>query len=391
VRRATLVTFGCKVNQYESQALREELRRDGYTLVAEGEPADLHVVNTCTVTETAAQEALRWVRRVGRRHPAGRIRVVGCAAKTHGAEFARLPGVEAVLPHDPGRLAGDSISDFEGRTRAFVKIQDGCDLNCSFCIIPTVRGPGRQRPAGPIVEEVRRLVERGFAEIVLTGVHLGGYRGLAGLLERLLQVSALARIRLSSLEANEVGDGLLELMAAAPDRLCPHLHLPLQSGDDAILGRMRRRYNAGMFERTVERVAARVPDPAFSTDVIVGFPGEDESSFERTLSLCRRVGFMRIHAFPYSPRGGTDAAAWAQTVSAADKKRRVHALKRLAQEQARAFAARFVGRRVDVLVESDQEGYTERYLPARVPGGRPGQLVRRRAAGADDGVLTLEA
>jgi threonylcarbamoyladenosine tRNA methylthiotransferase MtaB len=407
MRTFAFVTFGCKVNQYESQALRERFARRGMEEVPAERGADLIVVNTCTVTEVATAEARRVVRRLARRFPFAEIAVTGCAADSHREEFLGLPGVRRVVTHDqkaaladdPRLTPGDtapsifelSISRFDGHTRAFLKVEDGCDLNCSFCIIPKVRGRAVSRPLESAVEEARRLVGNGYREIVLTGVHLGSYgKDLAGrsllpdLVERLLGLRGLGRVRLSSIEANEITDPLLGLMAAEP-RFCPHLHLPLQSGDDEILRAMRRRYNVRQFRAACDRVAERVPDPGLTTDVIVGFPGEGERHFENTLAVCRAVGFSRIHIFPYSRRRGTDAAR-RPDLPGRVKKERLRRLERLAGELADAFARRFLGREVEVLVERDGAGYTERYLKARAAGA-PGTLMRGRAERVDHGEL----
>jgi len=400
------VTFGCKVNQYESQALRERFSRKGLTEVAAEAGADLFVINTCTVTETATSEARKTVRRLARRFPFSEITVTGCAADSHAPEFASLPGVRRVVTHDakaalcddPRLNPGDSapsifdldISRFDQHTRAFLKVEDGCDLNCSFCIIPKVRGTAVSRPLDRAVDEARRLVENGYQEIVLTGVHLGSYgKDLAGrsmladLVERLLGVPGLRRLRLSSLEANEITDPLIALMAA-DRRFCPHLHLPLQSGDDEVLRAMRRRYNSRQYLASCDRVAERVAEPSFTADVIVGFPGETDEQFGRTLEVCRRVGFSRIHVFPYSRRRGTDAAGMPDLPGRV-KKERLHRLERLAAELTDAYARRFIGRDVEVLLET-QGGYTERYLKARVPG-TPNTIVRVRVERVEHGEI----
>ena len=385
------ITFGCKVNQYESQALRERFSRNGLTEVACDDGADLFVINTCTVTESATAQARREVRQLARRFPFSEITVTGCAADSHREEFLGLPGVRRVVGHDqkasicddPRLAPADSapsifdlaISRFDQHTRAFLKVEDGCDLNCSFCIIPKVRGTAVSRPLDAAVDEARRLVGNGYQEIVLTGVHLGSYGKdlggrpmLADLVERLLAVPGLKRLRLSSLEANEISDPLIALMAA-DRRFCPHLHLPLQSGDDEVLRAMRRRYNARQYLAACERVAERVPDPSFTADVIVGFPGETEERFGNTMDLCRRVGFSRIHVFSYSRRRGTDAAGMPDLPGRVKKDRR-RRLERLSEELTDAYARRFLGREVEVLVEADGGGYTERYLKARAPGPR---------------------
>jgi threonylcarbamoyladenosine tRNA methylthiotransferase MtaB len=396
----SFLTFGCKVNQYESQAIRERMTRRGLQEIPPEQGADLYVVNTCTVTEVAAAEARRAVRRLARRFPSAEFTVTGCAADD---EFLKIPGVRHIVPHprkaalglEPGDTAssifGLSISRFDGHTRAFLKVEDGCDLECSFCIIPKVRGAAASRPLRDAVDEARRLAEAGYKEIVLTGVHLGAYgRDLAGrsllpdLLEGVLGVPGVGRVRLSSIEAGEISDPILDLMAKEP-RLCPHLHVPLQSGDDAVLRAMRRRYNVRQFRAACDRAAERVPDPGLTTDAIVGFPGETEEQFGATMDVCRQIGFSRIHIFPYSRRKGTDAALLPDLPGRV-KKERLHRLEGLARELADAFARRFLGREVEVLVEEDGGGYTERYLRARLPAA-PNTLVRARVERVDHGEI----
>ena len=400
------ITFGCKVNQYESQALRERFSRKGLTEVGPDGAADVFIINTCTVTEAATSDAQRTIRNLARRFPFSEITVTGCAAGSHAAEFLGLPGVRRVVPHsdkaglcdDPRLAPGDSapsifdlaISRFDQHTRAFVKVEDGCDLNCSFCIIPKVRGTAVSRPMDSAVDEARRLIGNGYREIVLTGVHLGSYGKdregrpmLADLVERLLALPGLDRLRLSSLEANELSDPLIDLMAAEP-RFCPHLHLPLQSGDDEVLRMMRRRYNSRQYLAACERVAERVAEPSFSADVIVGFPGETEEQFGNTLDVCRRVGFSRIHVFSYSRRRGTDAAEMPDLAGRVKKERR-RRLERLAGELMDTYARRFLGREVDVLLEVGG-GYTERYLKAHVPGAR-NTIVRARVERIENGEI----
>lgn len=407
-----IVTFGCKVNQYEGQALREDLIRRGYAEVPAEAGADLYVINTCTVTETAYKEAEKLVRKLGRN--GARFTITGCAADSNRRQFLGLPGVRGVVAHnEKHRLAellddrrdvhADArnrdifdlgISKFEGHTRAFVKIEDGCDLKCSFCIIPKVRGGPLSRPMSAILDEVRRLLDAGHREIVLTGVHLGAYGKdlekrcmIPDVVERILKLP-LARVRLSSIEVNEIDDRLIELMASEP-RFCPHLHLPLQSGDDAILRAMRRRYTSRRFLAACERVASRVELPSFTTDVIVGFPGETDAQFERTVDVCRRVGMSRIHLFPYSPRSGTAAADLADDVPRRVKKERMTRLKKVAAQLTQQYCEKFVGREVEILVEQ-AGGYTERYLPARVEG-RQNDLVRATVLEARNGELTCTA
>jgi threonylcarbamoyladenosine tRNA methylthiotransferase MtaB len=415
MKRCAVLTFGCKVNQYESQALRERIRLRGFEIVGPEGPADLYVLNTCTVTETAYAEAARVVRRIHRRSPEAEITVTGCAADSHGDEFLGMPGVRRVVVHDEKsalpllledpRLSPEdlkpsifdlSISSFEGHTRAFLKIQDGCDLHCSFCIIPQVRGASLSRPLEEAVEEGRRLADNGYREIVLTGVHVGsfgkevsGHSLIPDLVGRLLAIPGIARLRLSSIEANEVDDRLIESMRASGGRFCPHLHLPLQSGDEGVLRAMRRRYNPAQFLRTLDRIRARIDEPSFTTDVIVGFPTETDEAFARTMALCRNAGFSRIHIFPYSHRRGTDASRLPDLPGAV-KKARLHELRSLADRLTERYASRFIGREVEVLVEEAEgvaTGYTERYLKATLPSGERNQVVRARARTFRDGGL----
>jgi threonylcarbamoyladenosine tRNA methylthiotransferase MtaB len=412
MKRCAVLTFGCKVNQYESQALQERLKGAGYQVVHPDDEAEVYVLNTCTVTETAYAEAARTVRRIHRRRPEAEIAVTGCAADSNREDFLRLPGVRRVVVHDeksalpllledPRLTPTDlkpsifdlQISRFDGHTRAFLKIQDGCDLQCSFCIIPRVRGANVSRPIDEAVDEARRLADAGYREIVLTGVHVGSFgKDVAGrtlipdLVERMLSIPGLSRVRLSSIEANEVDDRLIETMRDSGGRFCPHLHLPLQSGDAGVLRAMRRRYSPAQFLRTVDRIRERIEDPSFTTDVIIGFPTETDEAFESTLALCRQVGFSRVHIFPYSHRKGTDASRL-DDLPADVKKARHASLQSLADEMTREYASRFVGRDVEVLVEESGTGYTERYLRATVPSGRPNDLVRTRVLAVREGGL----
>ncbi len=330
-RTCRLVTLGCKVNQYETQYAREMLELNGYREAADGEPADLCLVNTCTVTHEADAKGRQAIRRLAHDNPGAAIVVMGCFATRDPQTVARLPGVTKVIT-DKERLAESlrefgvtavpaAITRFDGHQRAFVKVQDGCQLNCSYCIIPHVRPVLRSRPPEDIVAEVRGLVEHGCQEIVLTGVHLGHYgidlsrgrpmdrwRRLWHLLEQLAGLKGDFRIRLSSLEAAEVRDDLVRVLAGHP-RICPHLHLSLQSGSDRILSAMKRRYRRAGFLERCRRLRAALDEPAFTTDVIIGFPGETEADFADTCSLVREAGFCKLHIFSFSPRLGTPAAA----------------------------------------------------------------------------------
>lgn len=409
-----LVTLGCKVNQYETQLVKEALERSGYREACEEESADLCVVNTCTVTGEADSKARQTIRQLARRNPDAKTVVFGCYAANDPTTLEQLPGVVAVvqdnreLPDVFQRFGichwPTGISRFDGHRRAFVKVQDGCILNCTYCIIPHVRPGLRSRSPDDIENEVRRLVANGYREIVLTGIHLGHFgvettRGKSGrapfrlwhLIRRLDRIPGDWRLRLSSLEANEVGD---EFIAAVSDceRLCPHFHLCLQSGSDSVLARMRRRYRVGRFLEKLNRIRGALDNPAFSTDVIVGFPGETEEDFHQTVNTCESAGFMKIHAFPFSPRKGTPAAGFADPIAPDRKKDRIRRLGELERGLARRYYEDLQGRRLQVLVEAKPAsqagrvlGTACRYAPVELPGSLSedlGQLVEVRAVAA---------
>jgi threonylcarbamoyladenosine tRNA methylthiotransferase MtaB len=422
LRTCRLLTLGCKVNQYETQYAKELLEANGYTEAAEGEPADLCVVNTCTVTAEGDAKGRQLVRRLHQHNPAAAIVVMGCYATRDPETVGRLPGVTKVIT-DKARLAEElqpfgvtaipqGIARFDGHQRAFVKVQDGCLLNCSFCIIPHVRPTVCSRPPEEIVEEVARLVEGGYHEIVLTGIHLGHYgidlsRGrptsqwvrLWHLLDRLGRLPGEFRIRLSSLEAAEARDDLIRAMADNP-RVCPHLHLCLQSGSDRILALMKRRYRSVGFLERCRRIRAVLDQPAFSTDVIIGFPGETEEDFAATLRIVREVSFSRIHVFSYSPRQGTAAAELKQTVPPAVVAARRERLLHLEQELADTYHRSLLGRTLHVLVEGPDparpgfvRGTSCRYAPVAFPGYSPALLrkcVPVRAVAVEAGILVAE-
>lgn len=412
-----MTTFGCKVNQYEGQAIQEELVRQGLTPWEEFQNgADAYIVNTCTVTDAAFREGLKLVRKLSRDNPDSLIVVTGCAANSNPEDFRRINGVVVFGNEDKPGIAGYiagkleakpegifnlGISRFPRHTRAFLKVQDGCDLNCTFCIIPAVRGGNQSRAFDDAVAEARRLVESGYREIVLTGVHLGsfgkdrsGRSQLPDLIRAMLKIPELARVRLSSIEINEVSAELIELMKAEPWRVCPHLHVPAQSGSDPVLRDMRRRYNVAQFLKTIDRLRAALPDPSFTTDLIVGFPTETEEHFSATLDFCRRVGFSRVHLFPYSPRQGT-VAAGLPDLPWPLKKERMGRLDRLAAQMSEEYAGLFAGRDVQVVVEQVNgiaRGYTERYVRAQLAssGLAPGSVVRARGVEAHGSVLLCE-
>lgn len=389
------VTYGCKANQYDTQVLREALVRRGWK--EEDRAADLLVVNTCTVTAEAGRKARQLIRRAHREHPRTKICVTGCLAESEPEVLRELPGVEWVLgngeakqpvhflrelgeeftPEELGIPSG--ITEFSGHTRAFLKIQDGCDMACAFCIIPSVRGKSKSRPIPELVAEVERLVEAGYIEIVLCGIHIGHWGRDLGL-ELADLVAALAsatprgadgsdgdfRLRLSSIEATEVSDRLLEVLAREPRRVAPHLHMPLQSGDDEILAAMNRWYGVDEYLGHCERIRAALDRPAFTADVLVGFCGEEDRHFERTLDTVRRAGFARLHVFPFSVRPGTAAEHLGAPPPAPVVRERRAALSELASELQADYRRSLDGAHDSIVLEG-AVGLSGRYQRVRVP------------------------
>ena len=385
-------TLGCKVNQYETELLREGLLKSGFEDVTDGQSADLCVVNTCTVTSEGDSKSRQIIRRMHRDNPEARIVVMGCYATRDPKAVSELPGVTDVvtdkreLPDLMGRFGvvdlPTGISGLANRHRAYVKIQDGCLLNCTYCIIPTVRPEMYSRPMDDVITEVKRLAENGFKEIVLTGIHLGHYgvdfnKGkpksqwtrLSGLVERLCEINDDFRVRLSSIEATEVTRELIEVMKSNPDRVCPHLHVCLQSGSDRILSRMKRRWSRKHIIDRCELVKNELDSPAFSTDVIVGFPGETDADFQDTLDACRQIGFSKIHMFPFSARSTTPAATMADQIPKAIKSQRGKIVRQLESELRLDYFAKLKGRNLNLLVEKVDlknktvSGTTCRYAP----------------------------
>jgi len=416
-----LVTLGCKVNQYETQLVKESLIQNGYREANEGEAADLCVVNTCTVTSTGDSKGRQLIRQLSRNNPGTRTLVMGCYATRDPETISQLPSVFEVvtdkreLPDVLGRLGvvemPTGISHFDGRKRAYVKIQDGCILKCSFCIIPHVRPGLRTRPYQDIEDEVRRLIDNGYKEIVLTGIHVGHYgvettRQKSGLppfrlwhlFRQLDKIPGDWRMRLSSIEAVEVNDSFISA-AADCEHLCPHFHPSLQSGSDKILRRMRRRYSISKFLQKLEKIRDCIDRPAFTTDVIVGFPGETEEDFQQTIQTCQEAGFMKIHVFPFSTRKGTPAAEFPDQVVPQVKKERIERLSTIDRDLAKEYYQSSVGREIEVLSErecKDRPGWfrgtDRRYIPVLFPGTNTdvGQFVNLRGQEATSDCLLAE-
>src|SRR5262245_904689 len=401
------LTLGCKVNQYETELIREGLERAGYRDADEGEKADLCVVNTCTVTAEGDSKSRHAIRKLARENPHARIVVMGCYATRAPDELAKLPNVVEVvtdkreIPDLLGRFGvidiPTGISRFGNRHRAYVKVQDGCLLRCSYCIIPHVRPNFSSRPIEHVLDEVQRLVDNGYREIVLTGIHLGHYGveqnrhkpkndwlRLSNLVRAIANLPGDFRIRLSSIESTEVTRELLDVMAEHPRRIAPHLHICLQSGSDTILRRMRRRWSSRMFVGRCDLVREKLDNPAITTDMIVGFPVETEADFEATCRGSRDFSFSTIHIFPFSPRKGTPAAEMRDMVEPQVKANRCDRLAALEEKLRRDYFRSLIGRRLTVLVEGPGEitpgswvGTSCRYAPVNADrsDAAPGQLI----------------
>ena len=403
-RRIAYRTFGCRLNQYDTEAIRTLVGKGGGREEAAGphEAADVYVVNTCSVTARADATARKAIRRINADHPEAKIVVAGCYAQRAPEELAALPGVALVVgAADRARVAelidriGDGppvvavspistaksfldvpITEMTEHSRAFVKVQEGCNESCTFCIVPRTRGASRSRTPASVLDQVRRLADAGYVEVVLTGVHLGDYgldlperrRMLPDLIERILEIEGVERFRLSSIEPASLGDGIIDLMAGSP-KFARHLHIPFQSGSDAVLARMKRRYRAGEFADLVTGIGERVPGCGIGTDVICGFPGETDEDFLRTFEHVERLPITYVHAFTYSARPGSEAERFTGEVPGEIRKRRTRALKRLSAEKHLRFAERHVGQTVEVLVEPARRagaarvgGWTDNYL-----------------------------
>ena len=390
--------LGCRLNQAEIDQMARQLQQQGHEIVSDPAQAERVIVNTCAVTREATKSSRKLVRELNRANDAAGIAVTGCYAQISPDDIAVLPGVDRVYDNSAKDtlvedLTGEAPAPFDaepieraerlpgaaGRTRAFIKVQDGCDNACTFCVTTVARGRGQSRPAADIVAEIRSLEHVGFREFVLTGVHLGSYGhdlgdrfGLQRLVERILTETDAPRLRLSSLEPWDLSPDFFDLWR--DQRVCRHLHLPLQSGCDATLRRMRRNTTRAEFRALIDAARARIPDVSITTDVIVGFPGETDAEFDESLSFIRQMQFSGMHVFRYSRREGTPAARMRHQVGSAAKKTRSATLRELADEMALAYARRFVGGRARVLWEQvmgasedgfTNVGYTDTYLSAR--------------------------
>jgi threonylcarbamoyladenosine tRNA methylthiotransferase MtaB len=407
-----ITTLGCKVNQYESEAISRELETSEWSSAAKDDPADLCIINTCTVTQKASTQSRQAVRQAIRANPKARIVVTGCYAQTAADELNKIKGVDFVIGHSqkhniasmfdtsekttdipPDTLCSDVRTDHQfqqysqtaygTRTRPFMKIQDGCDAFCSYCIVPYARGPSRSMPLADVLEHIRQLGDNGYHEVVLSGVHLGNFgldlmpkTNLYDLLCRIDEDSLIARVRLSSIEPLELSNDIIKRVSTSP-RFCRHFHIPLQSGDDDILKKMRRPYTRNYFHDLVLKINDGMPDAAVGVDILAGFPGETADAFENTHNLIKALPISYLHVFPFSERPGTPASKFVDKIPTQIIKQRCERMRRLGWEKRKMFYQKFRGQTLDVLIEETTDrrtgllkGVSSNYLPVLIDGSQ---------------------
>ncbi len=361
-------TFGCRVNQVESQAIREDFLRHDFLPTDDFETADICLLNTCTVTHQADKDVEKLIRQISRRNPTARLILTGCYAAAHSAHIREVfPSAQIVGKYELGRVLFNeedicwTVSGHEGHSRAFIKIQDGCDCFCSYCIVPFARNVKRSKPLVDVLTEIKNLVQNGFMEIVLTGINIGNFccpktsAGLAALCEEIAKLPGEFRVRFSSIELQTVTDGVIQAMKNFPTRFCNYFHLPLQAGSDPVLKAMNRHYNTAQYAARVQDLRKNVPGIGIFADVIAGFPTETKENFEETVSFIRTQKLAGLHVFSYSPRPGTKAAGLPQ-LPADEIKRRAEMLRALDKELRADFAASLVNTEQTVFIEEYKEG-----------------------------------
>lgn len=402
-------TLGCKVNQAESETLISAFKEAGLAPASHSTAADLYIINTCTVTQRAAMQSRQAIRQAMRANPGARVMVTGCYAQTAPEEIRRIDGIDVILgntdksrlveyalerigtpyssdrPHTAQQRAPDCLpaSSPDNRSRPLLKVQDGCEAFCTYCIVPYARGPSRSRPQDDIHEAIGKLKASGFCEIVLTGIHLGNYgldlsppTDLLSLLRGIRKAGAIDRIRLSSIEPGEISDMLIRFVAESSSgagRICPHFHIPLQSGDDDILKRMNRPYTSRLFEEQVWKINGLLPDAAIGADILVGFPGESSRAFERTCGLIEQLPVSYLHVFPFSPRKGTPAWDYSDRVPIDIIRERCQTIRELGHRKKIGFYRKFIGRERETIFDARKghlhgflKGVTDNYIPVLV-------------------------
>jgi len=415
----SIVTLGCKTNQFESAAMGEQLQQAGYQQVAFDAGADLVIVNTCTVTAATDSQSRKLIRRARRLNPQARIVVTGCYAQIDPQSLNQLPGVSLVIGNnekgqllqcllentEPGQIQVSDIRDanmieplsltgFEQRSRAFVQIQNGCDAFCSYCIIPYARGRSRSVAVTEVVSQIEKLFANGYPEIVLTGIHIGNYGqdfdpkiDLLTLLQNIAESNFSGQLRLGSIEPTELTEELSHYIIQS-DWICPHFHIPLQAGDDEILQRMNRHYSTTLFADLLDRLHSMNPDAAIGLDVITGFPGETDGQFQTTHQLLQQLPFSHLHVFPFSKRAGTPAADMPDQVPGEIIKERAAVLRQIGIEKNQCFARKFIGSELQIVIEGGgadgmRKGLSQNYLPVWVPAAsaEPGELLQVKITG----------
>ena len=401
MKKAAFYTLGCKVNRYETEAMTESFENAGYEIVDYSEFADVYIINTCTVTNMGDRKSRQIIRRAREKNPEALVAVVGCYSQTAPGEVLEIPEVSLVVGTDERsrmvelveyamqkeeklNMVNDimkvrefeemPIKSYKSRTRAFLKIQEGCDQYCTYCIIPYARGHIRSRKPDSIIAEVKELAENGFREIVLTGIHVASYgkdlgnTSLIDIIEKIHEIDGIRRIRMSSVDPNVMTDGFIERLSRLP-KICGHFHLSLQSGCDETLKRMNRKYTTGEYRRVVEKLREVFADVAITTDLIVGFPGETEEEFQKTVDFVEEIAFSGMHVFKYSQRSGTPAAKYENQVKPQVKDARSKVITAIAEKNEEKFKKAFIGRSKPVLYEqpfdgqkSLFEGLTDNYI-----------------------------
>lgn len=398
MRSVGILTLGCKVNTYESEYVINILKEHGYEIKSFDDVCDVYIINTCTVTNTSDIKSRKMIRNAIKKNPDACVVAMGCFIEAN--KDYQIEGLDIVLGNkdkskivelldeyftkkekivklynDPKSQFEDMyITDFPGRTRAFVKIQDGCENFCSYCIIPYVRGKCRSKDEDKVISEIKTLVNNGYQEVVLTGIHTGNYgvdldTNFAHLLKELVKIESLKRLRISSIEATELTAEVLEVIKES-NVIVDHLHIPLQAGSDEILKAMNRKYDLAYFFKKIEEIRRIRPNISITTDVIVGFPGETRELFEKTIETCRKLEFAKIHVFPYSERQGTKAMELPNHVEVNEKKSRARELLLVSKELEIAYAKKFLNKKVEVLIEETKDGYsyghTSNYLHVKI-------------------------
>ncbi len=406
MKKVAFYTLGCKVNQYETEAMTELFEREGYETVNFDQFADVYVINTCTVTNLGDRKSRQMIRRAKKLNKLAIVAVTGCYAQTASEEVSQIEGVNLIIgTKDRSKIVEliDSIQEdrkqinvvqdimnakefedlrvtaYKEKTRAFLKIQEGCNQFCSYCIIPYARGPIRSRNPEDVVAEIKQLADNGFKEVVLTGIHIAsygkdlGHTSLIDIIGKIHQVEGIERIRLGSIEPTTVTSAFIEKTQDLP-KLCPHYHISLQSGCAETLQRMNRRYTTAQYRQVVNNLREKYTDAAITTDVMVGFPGETEEEFQASLQFVEEIGFSQVHVFKYSPRKGTPAATYPNHVSPQDKETRSKRMTEVAAQREREFYQKYIGKEMEVLLEQrvkdekqSYEGLTANYIRVIVP------------------------